>query len=95
MCHDPESSPSPSARPAVPVSSPRSIRRPGGTEGGRLQAVVAARHSRDEGRIKPLDTFARESLLRLTGGSFLGIAVYKDTHDKVWQPNDFLRFRPH
>ena len=44
----------------------------------------------DEGRVKPLDTFARESLLRLTGGSFLGMAVYKDTKGKVWQPNDFL-----
>ncbi len=44
----------------------------------------------DEGRVKPLDTFARESLLRLTGGSFLGMAVYKDTAGKVWQPNDFL-----
>ena len=44
----------------------------------------------DEGRVKPLDTFAREALLRLTGGSFLGMAVYKDAHEKVWQPNDFL-----
>ncbi len=44
----------------------------------------------DEGRIKPLDTFARETLLHLTGGSFLGMAVYTDTHGKVWQPNDFL-----
>ena len=44
----------------------------------------------DEGRIKPLDTFARESLLRLTGGSFLGMAIYKDAQGKVWHPNDFL-----
>ncbi len=44
----------------------------------------------DEGRIKPLDTLAREALLRLTGGSFLGMAVYKDTTGKVWHPNDFL-----
>ncbi len=44
----------------------------------------------DEGRIKPLDTFAKEALLRLTGGSFLGMAVYTDAHGKVWQPNDFL-----
>ncbi len=44
----------------------------------------------DEGRIKPLDTFARETLLRLTGGSFLGMAVYKDARGKVWQPGDFL-----
>ena len=44
----------------------------------------------DEGRIKPLDTFAHEALLRLTGGSFLGMAVYTDTHGKVWQPDDFL-----
>ena len=44
----------------------------------------------DEGRVKPLDTYARETLLHLTGGSFLGMAVYKDTAGKVWQPNDFL-----
>ena len=44
----------------------------------------------DGGRVKPLDTFARETLLRLTGGSFLGMAVYTDAHGKGWQPNDFL-----
>ena len=44
----------------------------------------------DEGRVKPLDTYARESLLHLTGGSFLGLAVYKDTAGKVWHPDDFL-----
>ncbi len=44
----------------------------------------------DNGRRKPLDTFAYESLLRLTGGSFLGMAVYEDTNKRVWQPNDFL-----
>ena len=44
----------------------------------------------DEGRVKPLDTYARESLLHLTGGSFMGLAVYKDTTGKVWHPDDFL-----
>lgn len=44
----------------------------------------------DEGRVKPLDTFAHEALLRLTGGSFLGMAIYKDAAGKVWHPNDFL-----
>ena len=44
----------------------------------------------DDGRRKPIDTYARESLLRLTGGSFLGMAVYKDAAGRVWHPNDFL-----
>ena len=44
----------------------------------------------DEGRVKPLDTFARESLLHLTGGSFLGMAIYKDATGKIWHPDDFL-----
>lgn len=44
----------------------------------------------DEGRLKPLDTYAHEALLRLTGGSFMGAVVYKDTAGKVWRPNDFL-----
>jgi cytochrome c-type biogenesis protein CcsB len=44
----------------------------------------------DNGRRKPLDTFAYESLLRLSGGSFMGMAVYKDTTGRVWQPNEFL-----
>ena len=44
----------------------------------------------DDGRRKPIDTYARESLLRLTGGSFMGMAIYKDTAGRVWHPNDFL-----
>ena len=44
----------------------------------------------DDGRIKPLDTFAHESLLRLTGGSFMGMDIYKDATGKIWHPNDFL-----
>ena len=44
----------------------------------------------DEGRRKPLDTFAREALLRLTGGGFLGRATYRDTAGRVWEPDDFL-----
>ena len=44
----------------------------------------------DDGRRKPLDTFAHDALLRLTGGSFMGMNVYKDTAGKIWHPNDFL-----
>ncbi len=44
----------------------------------------------DEGRRKPLDTFAHDALLRITGGSFMGMDVYKDTAGRVWRPNDFL-----
>ena len=44
----------------------------------------------DEGRRKPLDTFAHDALLRITGGSFMGMDVYKDTTGRVWRPNDFL-----
>ncbi len=44
----------------------------------------------DEGRRKPLDSFAHDALLRITGGSFMGIDVYRDTAGRVWHPNDFL-----
>src|ERR1700709_787205 len=44
----------------------------------------------DEGRRKPIDTFAHDALLRITGGSFMGMDVYKDTTGRVWHPNDFL-----
>ncbi len=44
----------------------------------------------DEGRRKPLDTFAHDALLRLTGGTFPGINIYKDTAGRVWHPNDFF-----
>ena len=44
----------------------------------------------DEGRRKPLDTFAHDALLRITGGSFMGMDVYKDTAGRVWRPNDFV-----
>ncbi len=44
----------------------------------------------DDGRRKPLDTFAHDALLRITGGSFMGMDVYKDTAGRVWRPNDFL-----
>ena len=44
----------------------------------------------DEGRRKPLDTFAHDALLRLTGGSFMGMNLYKDTAGRVWRPNDFF-----
>ena len=44
----------------------------------------------DEGRRKPLDSFAHDALLRITGGSFMGIDVYRDTAGRVWHPNYFL-----
>ncbi len=44
----------------------------------------------DEGRRKPLDTFAHDALLRLTGGSFMGMDLYKDTTGRIWYPDDFL-----
>ena len=44
----------------------------------------------DEGRRKPLDTFAHDALLRLTGGSFMGMNLYKDTTGRVWHPNDLF-----
>jgi cytochrome c-type biogenesis protein CcsB len=39
----------------------------------------------DGGRRKPVDTFARETLIRITGRS-----TYKDKTGRRWQPNDFL-----
>ena len=39
----------------------------------------------DGGRRKPVDTFARETLIRLTARS-----SYTDKNGRVWQPNDFL-----
>ena len=39
----------------------------------------------DGGRRKPIDTFARETLIKTTGRS-----SYTDTHGKKWQANDFL-----
>ena len=44
----------------------------------------------DDGRRKPLDSFAHDALLRITGGSFMGMDVYKDNAGRVWHPNDFL-----
>ena len=38
----------------------------------------------DGGRRKPVDTFARESLIRITGRS-----TFRDKTGRVWQPNDF------
>jgi cytochrome c-type biogenesis protein CcsB len=37
------------------------------------------------GRRKPIDTFARESLIRITGKS-----TYTDKNGRTWRPNDFL-----
>src|SRR5881392_1497297 len=39
----------------------------------------------DGGRRKPIDTFARETLIRTTGRS-----SYTDARGKTWQPNDFI-----
>src|SRR5436309_14713623 len=39
----------------------------------------------DAGRRKPVDTFARETLYRLTGRS-----TYTDKMGRKWQPNDFV-----
>jgi cytochrome c-type biogenesis protein CcsB len=39
----------------------------------------------DGGRRKPIDTFARESLIRITGRS-----VYTDKNGRTWRPNDFV-----
>jgi hypothetical protein len=37
------------------------------------------------GRRKPLDTFSKETLIRITGRS-----TYKDKTGKTWRPNDFV-----
>src|SRR5437870_12181525 len=39
----------------------------------------------DGGRRKPIDTFAREALIKITGRS-----TYTTPGGKTWQPNDFL-----
>jgi len=39
----------------------------------------------DGGRRKPVDTFARETLIRITGRS-----IYIDKAGRKWQPNDFV-----
>src|SRR6266478_7273162 len=39
----------------------------------------------DGGRRKPIDTFAREMLIRITGRS-----TYPDNAGRKWQPNDFV-----
>jgi cytochrome c-type biogenesis protein CcsB len=39
----------------------------------------------DGGRRKPIDTFARETLIRVTGRS-----TYTDKAHRTWQPNDFI-----
>ena len=39
----------------------------------------------DGGRRKPIDTFAREALIRITGRS-----TYTDNAGRKWQPNDFV-----
>src|SRR5205807_9691525 len=39
----------------------------------------------DGGRRKPIDTFAKETLIRLTARS-----TYTDKNGRTWQPNDFI-----
>ncbi len=41
--------------------------------------------TQDGGRRKPIDTFAKETLIRLTGKS-----TYTDNSGRKWQPNDFV-----
>src|SRR6266480_551404 len=41
--------------------------------------------TQDGGRRKPIDTFARETLIRITGRS-----TYTDKAGRKWQPNDFV-----
>jgi cytochrome c-type biogenesis protein CcsB len=66
-------------------------------EVGRAQAPVAANSTaldykqfgllaiQDNGRRKPIDTFARETLIRVTGRS-----SYTDKAGRSWTPNDFV-----
>src|SRR5712691_1032690 len=39
----------------------------------------------DGGRRKPVDTFAKETLIRISGRS-----TYTDKNGRRWQPNDFV-----
>ena len=39
----------------------------------------------DGGRRKPMDTFAKETLIRITGRS-----TYTDKAGRTWRPNDFV-----
>src|SRR5437868_9004254 len=39
----------------------------------------------DNGRRKPLDTFAKQTLIQLTGRS-----SYTDRNGRIWMPNDWL-----
>ena len=39
----------------------------------------------DGGRRKPVDTFAKEALIRITGRS-----TYTDKTGRTWRPNDFV-----
>ncbi len=41
--------------------------------------------TQDGGRRKPVDTFAKETLIRITGRS-----TYTDESGRRWQPNDFV-----
>jgi cytochrome c-type biogenesis protein CcsB len=41
--------------------------------------------TQDGGRRKPIDTFAKETLIRITGKS-----AYTDNSGRKWQPNDFV-----
>ena len=41
--------------------------------------------TQDGGRRKPIDTFAKETLIRITGKS-----TYTDNSGRKWQPNDFV-----
>ncbi len=61
--------------PAVPASDPGAL----DFEQWGLIAI------QDGGRRKPIDTFARETMIRITGRS-----NYNDTHNRSWTPNDLI-----
>src|SRR6266700_1153969 len=59
--------------------------RPAASSGGLDFKQVGLLAIQDGGRRKPIDTFAREALIRITGRS-----TYTDNAGRKWQPNDFV-----
>src|SRR6266567_7066991 len=58
---------------------------PAASSGGLDFKQVGLLAIQDGGRRKPIDTFAREALIRITGRS-----TYTDNAGRKWQPNDFV-----
>jgi cytochrome c-type biogenesis protein CcsB len=58
---------------------------PAANSGGLDFKQVGLLAIQDGGRRKPIDTFARETLIRITGRS-----TYTDKAGRKWQPNDFV-----